>query len=315
MKNIFTILLFALFFTSCMQVQRNKTFEFTYEGKTLKYEVARNEATVSKRSEKISGDVKIPQSVTFAGKEYKVTSIGDEAFGWCTSLTSVIIPSSVKTIGERAFEGCDSLTNVIIPNGVTKIKEAAFGSCGGLTNVSLPKSVKTIGECPFWGKNLKSINVAKDNSHYCSENGVLFDAPKKTLIQYPIGTKGKYVIPNSVNTIGPGAFMYCDSLTDVTISNNVEIIGRGAFGACKGLTSVTIPSSVKTIDERAFAFCEALASITILRSTPPNVSESSFMYCDIPESFHLYVPAESVEKYKTAKGWSKYADKIKAIEK
>ena len=106
MKNIFTILLFALFFTSCMQVQRNKTFEFTYEGKTLKYEVARNEATVSKRSEKISGDVKIPQSVTFAGKEYKVTSIGDEAFGWCTSLTSVTIPSSVKTIGERAFQQC-----------------------------------------------------------------------------------------------------------------------------------------------------------------------------------------------------------------
>ncbi len=85
MKKIFNIILFALFCTSFAQAQVGKTFEFTYEGQTLKYEVANgNEAKVSKQqSAKISGDVKIPESVTFEGKKYTVTSIGWEAFEEC----------------------------------------------------------------------------------------------------------------------------------------------------------------------------------------------------------------------------------------
>ena len=315
MKRIFNIVLLALFCTSFAQAQGDKTFEFAYEGQTLKYEVANgNEAKVSRlQSAKISGDVKIPENVTFAGEKYSVTTIGKKAFFYCDTLTSVSIPNSVTTIGTEAFGNCRGLTSITIPNSVKTIEASAFWGCEGLTNVFLPNSVETIEASAFGScENLKSIDVAKDNSHYSSENGVLFDISKKTLIQYPCGIKGKYVIPNSVTTIGEGAFMYC-GITDVTIPNNVKTIGAGAFGACKGLTNVTIPSSVTMIEYRAFGFCEGLTVLAVENATPPELKEDVFDY--VSGNMTIYVPAESVGKYKTAEGWSRYADKIKAIEK
>ena len=338
MKRIFNIILFTLFCASFAQAQGGKPFEFTYEGQTLQYEVADgNEAMVSKQqSAKISGDVKIPESVKFKGEKYTVTTIGEAAFGECTGLITITIPNSVTTIGNEAFFDCTGLTSITIPNSVTTIGKGAFAFCTGLTTVTIPNSVKTIEASAFWGcegltnvflpnsvetieasafgscENLKSIDVAKDNSHYSSENGVLFDISKKTLIQYPCGIKGKYVIPNSVTTIGEGAFMYC-GITDVTIPNNVKTIGAGAFGACKGLTNVTIPSSVTMIEYRAFGFCEGLTVLAVENATPPEMKEDVFDY--VSGNMTIYVLAESVEKYKTAKGWSEYADKIKAIER
>ena len=384
MKRIFNIILLALFCASFAQEQGDKTFEFTYKGQTLKYEVANgNEAMVSEpQSEKISGDVKIPENVTFAGKKYSVTSISREAFRKCTDLTSITIPNSVTTIGGGAFSDCDkltsvtipnsvttiggfafagcaSLTSITIPNSVTTIEEFAFEGCKGLTSVTIPNSVETIEVGAFCGENLKSIIVAKDNSHYCSENGVLFDISKKTLFQYPKGIKGKYTIPNSVTTIGDEAFLDCTGLTSITIPNSVTMIGEESFGGCigltsviipnsvitigwkafskcAGLTSITIPNSVTTIGDFAFARCAGLTSVTIPNSvtaigwrafsectglslltiesaTPPDVED--FAFEEVSEHMTICVPAESVEKYKTARGWSEYADKIKAIEK
>jgi hypothetical protein len=129
--------------------------------------------------------------------------------------------------------------------------------------------------------------VAKDNSHYCSENGVLFDITKKRLIQCPCVIKGNYAIPDGVTTIGEQAFL-----------------------SCTGLTSVTIPNSVTSIGEYAFYGCDGLTILTIENVTPPDVRYLAFE--DVSENTTIYVPAESVEKYKAAKGWSECADKIKA---
>ena len=293
MKRIFNIILLALFCTSFAQAQVGKTFEFTYEGQTLKYVVANgNEAMVSKQqSERISGDVKIPESVTFEGEKIRVTTIGMVAFIECKGLTSVTIPNSVSMIGEAAFYHCTGLTSVTIPNSVTTIGEEAFSDCTGLTSVTIPNSVTEIGKYAFEDcENLKSINVAKDNSHYCSENGVLFDITKKRLIQCPCGIKGNYAIPDGVTTIG-----------------------EWAFASCTGLTSVTIPNSVTKIGEYAFYYCTGLTILTIENATPPDVRGGAFG--EVSKNMTIYVPAESVEKYKAAKGWSRYADKIKAIEK
>ena len=76
-----------------------------------------------------SGDIVIPESITFENSKYSVTSIGEGAFACCSSLTSVTIPNSVTSIGESAFSGCNSLTSVTIPNSVTSIGEGAFGYC------------------------------------------------------------------------------------------------------------------------------------------------------------------------------------------
>lgn len=153
-----------------------------------------------------------------------LTEIEDETFSTCEKLTSITIPKGVKTIGKGAFCICRSLKNVLIPNSVTNIGDVSFYGCENLKNVSIPNSVTTIGALAFANCNMNNIEVSKDNPNYCSENGVLFDKPKTTLIQYPNGKKGKYTIPNGVTKIKSGAFTFSSDLTSLTIPNSLTEI-------------------------------------------------------------------------------------------
>ena len=186
-----------------------------------------------------------------------VTSIGVCAFECCTSLTSVTIPDSVTSIGNSAFSGCTSLTSVTIGNSVTSIGEYAFSGCASLTSVTIPDSVKSIGYLAFSScDNLKNITVNSNNNNYSSQDGVLFNKNKTTLIQYPIGnTRTSYTIPDSVTSIGDYAFYYCKKLTSITIPDSVTSIGSSAFCYCTSLSSVTIPDSVTSIGKSAFYGC------------------------------------------------------------
>ena len=104
-------------------------------------------ATVS--SGNYSGDIVIPESITYNNSKYSVTSIGDGAFRYCSSLTSVTIPNSVTSIGNFAFNECSGLTSVTIPNSVISIGNYAFNECSGLTSVTIPNSVTSIGYYAF----------------------------------------------------------------------------------------------------------------------------------------------------------------------
>ena len=106
-------------------------------------------AEVTSGEEKYSGEVVIPSSITVEGKEYTVTSIGNEAFYHCSGLTSVTIPNSVTSIGEKVFFGCSGLTSVNIPNSVTSIGGGAFSGCSGLTSITIPNSVTSIRYSAF----------------------------------------------------------------------------------------------------------------------------------------------------------------------
>lgn len=245
------------------------------DGVTIYYIFTNNntELMVSYRGTRInnylneySGNVTIPESVTYNETTYPVTSIGYGAFSGC-SLTSVTIPNSVTSIGESAFSGCRSLTSIDIPNSITTLGKESFAYCTGLTNVSISNSVTSIDISAFAGcSGLTSVSI-----------------------------------PNSVTNIGNHAFAYCTNLTNVSIPNSVTKIGVSAFldtniynnssdgvfyvdkwicgykgsnpsgelileeGArgisnqafrnCNTLTSVTIPNSVTSVGEYAFCGC------------------------------------------------------------
>ena len=165
-----------------------------------------------------TGDLVIPATVTHNNVTYNVTSIGDDAFRECTSLTSVTIPDGVTSIGQYAFYHCYRLTSITIPNGVTSISNNVFDRCSGLTSITIPNSVTRIGGHAFWGcSSLTSVTI-----------------------------------PNSVTFIFENAFSGCSSLTSVTIPNSVTLIGENAFSGCSSLTSVTIPDGVTSIGGLAF---------------------------------------------------------------
>ena len=115
-------------------------------------------------------------------------------------------------------------------------------------------------------------------------------------------------IPNSVTTIGNCAFEYCSSLTSVTIPNSVTTIVTGAFYYCSSLTSITIPDSVTTIGSWAFYCCLDLTTVYCKATTPPTGGNG--MFISNAADRKIFVPAESVDAYKSAYGWKNYASTI-----
>ena len=191
----------------------------------------------------------------------------------------------------------DDITSVVIENGVTSIGDRAFYSCGGLTSVNIGNGVTTIGDYAFSGcYGLTSIVVDADNATYCSENGVVFSKDKTSLICFPTGKSGSYVIPNSVTTIGEDAFYGCDNLISVTIPDGVTTIADSAFFACESLTSVTIGNGVTSIGDYAFRDCESLTSVTIPDSVT-SISHSAFSWCDSLTSITIPDSVTTIDGY------------------
>jgi len=192
-----------------------------------------------------------------------VTSIGNDAFRVCFSLTSVNIPNSVTSIGNGAFYSCKSLASVTIPNSVTSIGSAVFRYCTSLTSVTIGNGVTSIENSAFLDcTSLTAINVDSGNANYSSDQGVLYNKAKTTLICYPAGKTGTtFTIPNGVTSIGGLAFYYCTNLASVTIGNSVTSIGESAFHNCTNLASVTIGSNVTSIGYWAFCSCTSLVSV------------------------------------------------------
>ncbi|MCL2510505.1 MAG: leucine-rich repeat domain-containing protein [Bacteroidales bacterium] len=204
-------------------------------------------------------------------------------FEYQGSIDSVVIKNGVTSIGGLAFYGCKSLYSVAIPNSVTIMGDEAFSDC----------------------TSLAAFVVESGNNNYASEDGVLFNKDKTTLIYCPAGKKGTYTVPNSVTTIGQYAFSTCEGLISVVISNNVKNIEDGAFSYCKNLTSVTLSGSVAKIGSWAFAFCYNLVSITNLNPVPISINFNAFDGIAQDECT-LSVPKNAIYAYTNAHVWKKF---------
>lgn len=201
-----------------------------------------------------------------------VTSIGNDAFSNCTSLTNINIPNSITSIGDDAFSNCIDLEYNVYDNGCylgnknnpyVLLVKAIDKS---ITNCEINPNTKFIHSSAFdFCRDLKTVtfsngitSIGRGAFRYCGLTNVL--------------------IPDSVTRVGNYAFECCDALTNVLIPDSVTVIGDSAFYSCDSLTSVIIPDSVTSIGSHVFNSCDNLASV-IIGSGVTNIGENTFNYC------------------------------------
>ena len=150
-----------------------------------------------------------------------------------------------------------------------------------------PRSVTSIGTEAFVNcSSLTAITVDTSNSVFSSVNGVLFNKSQTTLIQYPGGAAGTYVVPNIVTSIGAEAFVYHGTLTSVAISKTATSIGWDAFAFCSSLTSINIGNSVTSIESYAFYDGTNLNGV-YFNGNAPNLGEYVFAYDNNATVYYL----------------------------
>ena len=212
----------------------------------------------------------------------------------------------------------NNITVILIGDSVTSIGHNAFQTCQ-ITSIFIPKSVTSIWGGGFdfrYCSKLTSIDVDVNNPNFCSEDGILYDKLKTTLITHPPGKAGAATILNGVTNIGGCAFVSSMQLTSVTFPNSVTTIGSLAFFECTSLTSITIPNSVTTIEPQAFWLCPnflgswcsfTLTDVYVNWATPLHFSPFSDIFQDITTSgVNLHVPCGTQELYAADLFWKKF---------
>lgn len=298
------------FWIACSMAQADQFGDFTYldTGTSI---------TITDYPDTAVGEVVVPE--TIVGKP--VTTIGSDAFSFCSGITSVTLPSGLTTIGSRAFLNCTSLvsapipetvtsigdsafysciqlTSIVIPSGVTVIQPSSFDSCRNATSVSIPEGVTMIGNSAFY--NCASLPSVTIPSTVTSIGSFAFSfCSALTSIEIPAGVTTispstfadstsltSVVLPAGVTTIGNSAFGNCTSLTALVLPSTVSSIGSFAFTKCSSLNTLTIPSGVTAIQNSTFESCSALTSMTLPASVT-SIGNNAFRYCTSLTSFEI----------------------------
>jgi hypothetical protein len=249
-----------------------------------------NNTTITDSSK--SADI-VPKDATTAWIDPAVTTIKDRAFGNCTSLQSITLPTLVTNIGNAAFFKCRSLTTIHIPDSVTSIKYKTFEGCSSLQSIHIPDQVTSIGESAFEGcASLTSINIPRlvstignDAFNGCTSLSTIDIPELVTTIQY--GTFSKCTslqtvhLPTQLTTIANAAFFECTSLQSIILPDQITTIQDYAFFECTSLYTIQIPDTVTKIGYYAFYGCTSLVLAVIPHSVKMSMNDAhdSFVDC------------------------------------
>lgn len=259
-----------------------------------------------------------PDGVIYVGRaayKYKGTMARD---------TSIVIKDGTESITGHAFERYSNLISIEFPSTVLSIDAYAFYGCSKLASVTVPQSVYNIGVSAFegtaWYDALPDGVVYIGSMLYGYKgNGLLGDTlfvmdGTKSINRQSLSRQSRLkavIIPEGVTSVGVEAFYHCESLDSVYLPGSLTVLGAYCFAECTNLKSITIPEELRYVVAGAFDRCDGLLSIRSLATVPPLLFQDAFS-SSVYDNAVLYVPAESVNDYKTADGWNQFRN-IRAI--
>lgn len=237
-----------------------------------------------------NGKIVIPSKV----KGVPVTSIHNNAFGYCKNLKSIVVPDTVEYISGEAFRSCENLETVTLGKNVKEMAEYVFAFCPSLQEVTIPDSVTNISINTFydckslkkvvWGKGLTEIPYGTFQG--CSSLTDVTIRGKVTTIEdnaFEGAGLTRFALPDTVTECGGAAFMDCTKLKSIDLGNKITAINYCTFCGCSSLESIDIPDSVKCIDERAFALCSKIKSVELGKHVT-YIGKGAFESCTSLES-------------------------------
>lgn len=245
---------------------------------------------------------------------------------------------NLTTIPDYCFDECSLLTSVIIPEKVVSIKSHAFANCPKLAKIHIPQSLNFIASSAFYLSacdvhvadlnrwlnvelnNDSDYSVPMSNSHKEKYGKLWLNGELVKNCTLPEGlTKmdthfmgcqsiEEITLSKGIVTIGANAFGHCSNLSDIIMQDGVISIESYAFMDCSSLKSISFPASVVNISSQACRDCSNLTTVYLKNQNPATMGDNVFYGC---ENLHkIYVPASSINTYKSADGWKDYADKI-----
>ena len=227
--------------------------------------------TASSISEDVIGDVTIPSTVTFKGKELAVTAIGDDFVKEDNNITSITISNGVQKIGNRAFYKCSNLSTIIIPKSVVEIKEETFKGCDKIVDVNA-LGVETLGKSAFEEcSSLINVTVPKLSQISCR---AFANCSNLTSCVFKSATVIKesafencgvvsLVIPSTVTSIEKKAFYGCKKLASLNIPNNVKRVGTDIISGCVSIKELTIGCGIDSLPRMSYGGNPNLEKIRI----------------------------------------------------
>lgn len=237
-------------------------------------------------------------------------------------------------VGIGLFRSCTILKNIKLPIGAVRIDKEAFNGCTALQSITIPASVGKI--VPSAGcTSLASIEVSAANEHYTSVDGVLMSSDCRSIIWFPMGKKGEYTLPSTVEAVGDYAFRDCniekfvfaDGLTkigqcafynskvrEVVLPSTLKQLPSGLFQKCAHLTTVHLGKDIELLPEYVFDGCP-LSDIYVNAPIPPVCYKNTFATTgtDFTKTCRVHVPRGSKAYYRSSKQWAVFENIVDDI--
>lgn len=291
MRKLFLITMFLCmtFFNAMAQ----KTV--TIDG--IKYHIENGEATIAVQDETLSGDIVIPESISYDENNYSVVRATNGAFQ-NTDITGITLPNSITSLGNSCFKLCNKLTSVKLPDNITSLGDETFMTCSKLSSINIPNTLTSLGEFCLAFCNITKLTLP--NSITNLGNNCFQSCENLETI----------TLPQNITNLPAYCFHDCKKLSGITLHEGITSLGESCFEGCSSLTSIKLPKSINKITgsifNGCFENCSNLSEVTCQWDNLDGIDVGSDAFNNIFSEARLYIPKGTTEIYKAKEPWSKF---------